>query len=427
MGFWQEMGDKFLTVLGKTLGKGLRVLGPVFVTIVIFLIGCLAYTYWFSVVLGPSSHNLLLLSRTSYDSRSLANSQARLDSLLSQNSELKEQFLETSNTLREEMEMEMEMEKEKEKEKEIEMENKIEIKQWIEDEWNDVALKGLHIVWEIYFVGMIYWNYFYAVWVGPKYPDSSSSNKEKTEDRFPKSARAEQNKHNAASFSDQYTTDHSSVLEFDSFSTYSPSPPSSVAKSRFCKSCKIYKPLRTHHCHICNRCVLKMDHHCPWIGNCVGFANHRAFVLFLLWITIGCGMSAFLSWPVFSFAIDTSIPWPVEVFYVSRMSVFFLFAACAALSFACGALCAFHFYLIFSGQTTIETLINSSHILQYQRLNLIYKNPYDLGYRNNFSSFFGFDPLLVHRWLLLPIFSPVPGDGFSYSIRPDLKLHSISV
>jgi len=30
---------------------------------------------------------------------------------------------------------------------------------------------------------------------------------------------------------------------------------------RKCHSCMIYKPDRTHHCSVCNQCVLRMDHH----------------------------------------------------------------------------------------------------------------------------------------------------------------------
>jgi len=36
---------------------------------------------------------------------------------------------------------------------------------------------------------------------------------------------------------------------------------------RFCRRCNAYKPKRAHHCSICKRCVVKMDHHCPWVNN----------------------------------------------------------------------------------------------------------------------------------------------------------------
>jgi hypothetical protein len=57
------------------------------------------------------------------------------------------------------------------------------------------------------------------------------------------------------------------------------------AKSR-CNKCMLLKPARAHHCSICKRCVLKMDHHCPWVDNCVGFKNYKFFLLFLIYGTL---------------------------------------------------------------------------------------------------------------------------------------------
>ena len=48
-----------------------------------------------------------------------------------------------------------------------------------------------------------------------------------------------------------------------------------------CPECMIIKTPRSRHCSICNKCVERYDHHCPWINNCVGIKNHRSFMIFI--------------------------------------------------------------------------------------------------------------------------------------------------
>ena len=120
-------------------------------------------------------------------------------------------------------------------------------------------------------------------------------------------------------------------------------------KLKYCKSCLIVRPPRASHCSICNVCVEKMDHHCPWIGNCIGKGNYKYFTFFLTNFNFFIIINAI--------SIGLSIQ-PL----VNSGQIQYLIIAIALLSFyifmfwIVFGLWAYHLYLLGSNQTTREKL-----------------------------------------------------------------------
>jgi len=49
---------------------------------------------------------------------------------------------------------------------------------------------------------------------------------------------------------------------------------------RWCDICRVHQPQNAMHCPDCNLCVANYDHHCPWMGTCIGKSNMKPFVRF---------------------------------------------------------------------------------------------------------------------------------------------------
>lgn len=132
----------------------------------------------------------------------------------------------------------------------------------------------------------------------------------------------------------------------------------------FCKKCNSQRPERAHHCKICQQCILKMDHHCPWVANCVGFYNQKYFYLFLIYATVG-DFVAFLCMGMKAFSIDLNIRTKENVDSVWKMlglvwdplMLTLGILLSLAMTLAIGFLCYAQTMMILENRTTIEQLV----------------------------------------------------------------------
>lgn len=77
-----------------------------------------------------------------------------------------------------------------------------------------------------------------------------------------------------------------------------------------CRRCNVMRPPRAQHCIYCDVCVLELDHHCPWMGMCVGKNNIKSFHAFnILWpITMGYFCISFLVYMMLSIVSTRLVP-----------------------------------------------------------------------------------------------------------------------
>lgn len=182
---------------------------------------------------------------------------------------------------------------------------------------------------------------------------------------------------------------------------------------RFCRKCSQYKPPRTHHCSVCGRCVLKMDHHCVWVVTCVGARNYKYFLLFLLYTFMETTLCTITLLPHFiTFFKDIGQHSDSAIYLVTTFLAFVLNVA-FALSLL--GFLILHATLISSNATTIEA----------QEKKNTTRWRYDLGMRQNFEQVFGTSKLF---WLI-PAYTdkdiqnmPVL-QGLEYPMRPTYEEH----
>jgi len=179
---------------------------------------------------------------------------------------------------------------------------------------------------------------------------------------------------------------------------------------RCCARCGLCKSPRSFHCVVCERCVLKMDHHSLWICNCVGFHNHRYFLLWLLYLGACCAFVIVVFFSTFFETVLLARRTHHSFFGRQCVSLSWLFAACIlALSLCSGGV---HAYFVFTNQTSIEFARNYDEAV---RLRVeVAKNPFDLGGTRNFQQVFGPHDFWRFRWALSFLAKRPAGNGLQF-------------
>lgn len=75
-------------------------------------------------------------------------------------------------------------------------------------------------------------------------------------------------------------------------------------EKRFCSNCNIDQPIRSKHCKNCKICVATFDHHCIWIGNCIGEKNKWLFFVFLISQIVTLVLSI---WSIFDDCMEANV------------------------------------------------------------------------------------------------------------------------
>ncbi|EGN98748.1 hypothetical protein SERLA73DRAFT_181375 [Serpula lacrymans var. lacrymans S7.3] len=197
----------------------------------------------------------------------------------------------------------------------------------------------------------------------------------------------------------------------------------SKANLTMCKKCGQTRPERSHHCRICKRCVLKYDHHCPGVNQCVGLHNERHFVMFMAYLVISTFCYSVLGYQKMLGALGLTFmfDWP---YLVPSLAYILIYMLSVVLCLAVGIMLSWHLLGVAAAETSVESQDHDVYRKIAKSRNDTFVNSYDLGKRKNLELFFNIGPT-GYPWytLILPLRIMPYTDGRSWARREGFERH----
>jgi palmitoyltransferase len=161
---------------------------------------------------------------------------------------------------------------------------------------------------------------------------------------------------------------------------------------RYCTVCNIEQPIRAKHCKTCQRCCASYDHHCPWLGTCIGEKNHLPFYIYLFFQFIE------VLWADYELIIYM-INHPDETVIARTIFRIALIVVASFFVLMVGSLFSYHSYLASVNLTTWESL--SWHKISYLKEWPTHMgSPFSNGVKKNLAYFCCTVKSELQRWRL---------------------------
>jgi len=123
---------------------------------------------------------------------------------------------------------------------------------------------------------------------------------------------------------------------------------------KWCSTCQIVRPPRASHCSSCDHCVLRFDHHCPFVNNCVAQRNYAFFNGFTSsTLCLALIVLPLIFWWVTS-SFDSKAGGGMFDDSVIRFLMLILGIAVSGVAVALLGLWSYHIFLVATNQTTKE-------------------------------------------------------------------------